>query len=111
MSLHQAKNEACVKEFHLDRKCEYAPRYEGRSNRPLHPAKEKRPAHIPAMASHHFGSESQRTSKIMSKNEKTGKTVGSIAAQGLKNPGSLTNSQIKTLAGSALTQRPDHKKK
>ena len=45
----------------------------------------------------------------MSKNEKTGKTVGHIASQGLRNPGSLTNKQIKTIAASALTQRPDHK--
>lgn len=45
----------------------------------------------------------------MSKNEKTGKSVGSIASKGLQNPGSLSNKEIKTLAGSALTQRPDHK--
>jgi hypothetical protein len=47
----------------------------------------------------------------MGKNEKTGKSVGSLAAQGLKNPGSLTNAQIKTVSASALTQRPDSKKK
>lgn len=45
----------------------------------------------------------------MSKNEKTGSNVGRIASQGLKAPSTLTNSQIKTLAASALTQRPDHK--
>jgi hypothetical protein len=45
----------------------------------------------------------------MGKNEKTGKGVGHIASQGLRNPGSLTNKQIKTIAASALTQRPDHK--
>jgi len=47
----------------------------------------------------------------MAKNEKTSKSVGAIASKGLKNPGSLTNKQIKTIAASALTQRPDHGKK
>jgi len=46
----------------------------------------------------------------MPKGEKTGKGVGSIASKGLKNPGSLSKSQIQKLAGSALTQRPDRKK-
>ncbi len=46
----------------------------------------------------------------MAKNEKTGKNVGKIASQGLKAPSTLTNKQIKTLAASALTQRPDKKK-
>jgi hypothetical protein len=46
----------------------------------------------------------------MGKNEKTGSRVGHIASQGLRNPGSLTNKQIKTIAASALTQRPDHKR-
>lgn len=45
----------------------------------------------------------------MSKNEKTSGKVGTIASQGLKNPGSLSKPQIRTLAASALTQRPDHK--
>ena len=45
----------------------------------------------------------------MGKNEKTGKGVGHIASQGLRDPGSLTNKQIKTIAASALTQRPDHR--
>lgn len=44
-------------------------------------------------------------------NEKTGKSVGSIASKGLKNPGSLTNPQIRKIAASALTQRPPSKKK
>ena len=44
----------------------------------------------------------------MAANEKTGSKVGTIASQGLKSPGSLTNAQIKTLAGSVLTQRPDY---
>lgn len=45
----------------------------------------------------------------MSNNEKTSKNVGSIASKALKDPGSATKSQIKTLAASVLTQRPDHK--
>jgi len=47
----------------------------------------------------------------MAKNEKTSGSVGSIASKGLKNPGSLTNKEIRKVSGSALTQRPDHKKK
>ncbi len=45
----------------------------------------------------------------MGKNEKTGKTIGSIASKALHNPNSVTNREIKSLAASALTQRPDHK--
>lgn len=45
----------------------------------------------------------------MASNEKTGKSVGTIASKGLQKPSSLTNKEIKTLAASALTQRPDHK--
>jgi hypothetical protein len=45
----------------------------------------------------------------MAKNEKTSSKVGSIAAQGLKSPGSLSKPQIKSLSASVLTQRPDHK--
>ena len=47
----------------------------------------------------------------MAKNEKTGNEVGSIAARGLRDPGSLTKKEIKALAASALTQRPDKPKK
>jgi hypothetical protein len=46
----------------------------------------------------------------MGKNEKSGTRTGKIASQGLRRPSSLTTKQIKTLAASALTQRPDHKK-
>jgi hypothetical protein len=46
----------------------------------------------------------------MAKNEKTGSKVGKIAAKGLKSPSSLSNKQIKSLSGSALTQRPTKKK-
>jgi hypothetical protein len=45
----------------------------------------------------------------MSKNEKSGSRVGRIASKGLKSPSSLSNSQIKSVCASALTQRPDHK--
>jgi hypothetical protein len=45
----------------------------------------------------------------MGKNEKTGKSVGSIASKALHNPSSVTNKEIKSLAASALTQRPDHR--
>lgn len=47
----------------------------------------------------------------MGKNEKSGGKVGHIASKGLKDPGSLTNKEIKSLSGSVLTQRPDHKPK
>lgn len=43
----------------------------------------------------------------MARNEKTSKTVGKIAAQGLKDPGSLTKKEIQKISGSVLTQRPD----
>jgi len=43
----------------------------------------------------------------MAKNEKTSKGIGSIASKGLLNPGTLTRPQIRRLAGSALTQRPN----
>lgn len=46
----------------------------------------------------------------MSKNEKTGSRVGTIASKALKKPSSISNAQIKSLAASVLTQRPDHKK-
>jgi hypothetical protein len=52
----------------------------------------------------------RRRSSIMTKNEKTGSKVGTIASKGMQKPGSLTNTETKTLAASALTQRPDHKK-
>jgi len=46
----------------------------------------------------------------MAKNERTGKSVGSIASKGLKDPGSLTKPEIKKISASVLTQRPDKKK-
>lgn len=45
----------------------------------------------------------------MAKNERTGKGVGSLASRGVREPGSLTNQQIRRSAASALTQQPDHK--
>jgi hypothetical protein len=41
------------------------------------------------------------------KNERTSKSVASIASKGLQNPRSLTPGQIKTIAASALTQAPN----
>ena len=46
----------------------------------------------------------------MAKNEKTSKKIGKIASKGLKNPEKLTKSEITSLAGSVLTQRPDKPK-
>lgn len=47
----------------------------------------------------------------MAKNEKTSKAVAKIASKGLKNPGILTNTEIKKIAASVLTQAPDKPKK
>jgi hypothetical protein len=46
----------------------------------------------------------------MSKNEKTSKTVGTIASKVLRT-GKATPKTAKTLAASVLTQMPDKKKK
>ena len=43
----------------------------------------------------------------LSRNEQTSSSVASIAARGLKVPGSLTPSEIKTVCASALTQAPN----
>ena len=46
----------------------------------------------------------------MGKNEKTSKSVGTIASKLLRNP--KTPKEVKRVAASVLTQRPDkHKKK
>lgn len=42
--------------------------------------------------------------------ETTSSRVATIASQALRNPASVTNKQIKTIAASALTQSPDKKK-
>ncbi len=47
----------------------------------------------------------------MAKNEKTSRTIAGIAAQGLKDPGSLSLRDIARLAGSALTQAPDRRRR
>lgn len=41
------------------------------------------------------------------KNEQTSPAIAKLAAQGLKNPASLTPAQVQKLAGSVLTQTPD----
>jgi len=45
----------------------------------------------------------------MARNEKTSRKVGSIASRLLKGKG--TSKAVKSVTGSALTQRPDRKKK
>jgi hypothetical protein len=45
----------------------------------------------------------------MAKNEKTSSKVASVASKGLKDPGSLTKKQIKSVSAAALTQAPDKK--
>jgi len=47
--------------------------------------------------------------KIMAKNEKTSKRVGKTASKLLRSK--KTSNKVKSVAGSALTQRPDKKKK
>ena len=47
----------------------------------------------------------------MGKNEKTSKSVGTLASKLLQKPSAATTKQIKTLAASVLTQRPDKKRK
>ena len=47
----------------------------------------------------------------MGKNEKTSKSVSKIASKLLRNPGSATQKQIKSIAASVLTQTPDKPKK
>ena len=42
--------------------------------------------------------------------ERTSPKVATLASKALKNPSSLTNKEIKTLAASALTQTPDRKR-
>jgi len=45
----------------------------------------------------------------MAANEKTSKQVGKLASKVLRSPS--TSKTAKSVAGSALTQRPDHKRK
>jgi hypothetical protein len=45
----------------------------------------------------------------MSKNEKTGGKIGTIASKAMTSPSSLSNKEIRSLGASALTQRPDNK--
>jgi carnitine O-acetyltransferase len=46
----------------------------------------------------------------MRKNERPGDTAGKIASKALKDPSAVTEAEIKTLAASVLTQRPDKPK-
>jgi hypothetical protein len=46
----------------------------------------------------------------MAKIERSGDSAGKIASKALKDPGALTEAEIKTLAASVLTQRPDRPK-
>ena len=46
----------------------------------------------------------------MAKNEKTGKGIGSLASKAMRTPSKMTNTEIKKLGASALTQRPDKPK-
>lgn len=45
----------------------------------------------------------------MARNEKTSKKIGKIASKLLRNPS--TPKKVRSVAGSALTQRPDRRKK
>lgn len=47
--------------------------------------------------------------KAKSSSESTSTQIAKIASKGLKDPGSLTKTEIRKLAGSALTQAPDKK--
>jgi hypothetical protein len=46
----------------------------------------------------------------MAKKEKSGKTAGQLASKALRDPGSLSEAEIKTIAASVLSQRPDKPK-
>lgn len=47
----------------------------------------------------------------MAANEKTSQSIAAIAARALKNPAAVTNTEIKKLAATALTQTKDKKAK
>jgi hypothetical protein len=46
----------------------------------------------------------------MGKNERSGSRMGKLASKILQKPSAATTKQIKSLAASVLTQRPDKKK-
>jgi len=46
----------------------------------------------------------------MTKTERSGDNAGKLASKALRDPGALTEAEIKTLAASVLTQRPDKPK-
>ncbi len=45
----------------------------------------------------------------MSRNEKTGDRIGKLASRAMQKPQSLSNKEVRSLGGSALTQRPDRR--
>jgi hypothetical protein len=45
----------------------------------------------------------------MADNEKSGTRMGTIASKAMRDPGSLSNKEIRSLGASVNTQRPDHK--
>ncbi len=47
------------------------------------------------------------TKTVKSNKETTSQRVATIASKALKDPASMTEKQIRTLAGSVLTQAPD----
>ena len=56
-------------------------------------------------------SPTQPNGATMARNEKTSKKIAKIASKALRDPGSVNKTEIKKLAGSALTQTPDKKPK
>lgn len=65
--------------------------------------------HLTPAKAGHLNDPDSRNVMTMASNEKTGKGVGSIASRGMRDPGSLTNREIKAVSASAMTQRPDNK--
>jgi hypothetical protein len=45
----------------------------------------------------------------MAKNEKTSDKIATLASKAMRDPGSLTKAQIRSLGASGLTQAPDKK--
>ncbi len=45
----------------------------------------------------------------MANNEKSSKRMGTIASKAMRDPGSVSKKEIRSLGASVNTQRPDHK--
>jgi hypothetical protein len=45
----------------------------------------------------------------MARNEKSSARMGTVASKAMRNPGSVTKSEIRSLGASVNTQRPDRK--